>query len=1196
MEGGSEEFAKLIGKTAQDRLTKSASGITYALREQGGVKIAEDDTLKLSPETQIRVTSLLGVTELTSQLRYSLFEQASQGVMTDSSKLTPEQRVVTNQDRFVQELLGNNPKLLDKLAAITAKARVFSGVLKDQESSSERVELGNKVEAWEHTIDEIAQSLCSNDTERTYYQNLVENNVVRLNNPTVRPTREVDGQPAAPVTRDSYVQRIGKLIERPRVVSLISSHLEPRQGETLADNLMDEYLETAFTLNAIRVLDRVQRPLGFNGKFRKLTACLEGGEADPAYTQIIEDNNLTEDFNKLKEEIGQVSGSSFSEDEKQQKIQELNDQFKERCRPVIEGSFNKETDTEEVIDLVGTKQRISALQQQAQEIRGSDLSEDEKKDRLANLDRQMQALFVPIANKVDRIFPHQSSTNLAEVLENEDAICAGKVNVLLAISKYLGVNARANSVKEILDNRTEGHVCFEGDLPSGNKLVIDANFGNRYGLEDKTDDELVASIRKNNPGIKDPEVESALKYRKLATANSRFIPTDARVLMYITENTFQIVTNPQQEEETRQAARLVIRTNPYNGQHEIWKANIPYPHLITAPDKDGYLFINSSFTNNTAQFIKPAYKDVGIYLFRKHIEMSPYDTRAYTGLARQLPREEGLAFLEKARREKSTLYWEGMSTDHALMYAYEGNLDRASQIFEETKTKNPQAYYKKIHDLARKFRYQADEETGEKAEQYRTRAMSLMEEALRENPALFYSESSNIMEINMLYDDQTQKRIEVYEEFSRVQVTKFWDATSYFPPFQELMELYLTQGKKDPSALNRAAEFANEIKTRERRFYAKKVHQYASGLYLHGEQKDPVQAVVMLEEARTSSPGIFFQEDNNISALAWAYRMQEDDKKTIGLYEEVAVTNPELFWNGIYGSIYDRLANLYARNNQVDKAITICEEAKGKTQKFWEASYTGGYSQLVNLYAEAGRLPEAIATSLEAETKDPNFYNTEVVSGGYVQLASIYDKAGQTDQAIDVMVRGQQTDESFWIREYGTANVFTLLDIYEKSGKIGEAISLLEQVKDRDNRYLKTDYYRICELYEKSGDTAKANQIRAELIGTYEELKTTEPEAYYASSDKLARLYQSEGQIEKAIQAFEDGQEHDPYFPISNHVALAELYLQIGDMGKARQAYQDAVDRYNRVDRPEYGKQVMERAMTRGIGLTSKGPVNTNSQ
>ncbi len=1181
-EGGSEEFAKSISGTAQDRFAKSALGMTYTLREQGGVKIAEDDTLKLSPETQTKAASLLGITELTSQLRHSLFEQASQGIMTDSSRLAPEQRVVANQDHFVQELLGNNPKLLDKLAEITAKARVFSSVL-GHEPTNEVAELGVKIDAWEHTVDEIAQSLCSNDAERTYYQDLLENNIVRLNNPTTKTVRGADGHPTSS-THESYAQRLGKLIQEPRAVRLISSHLEPRQGATLADNLIDEYLETAFTLNAVRVLDRVQRPLGLNGKFRKLTACLEGREADPAYTQIIERDGLAEDFNKLRDEIAQVSNSSLSDDDKKQKIQELEGQFKERCRPAIESSFNRETDTDEAIDLVGTKSRVSTLQQQAQEIRASDLSEDEKKDRLANLDRQMQALFVPIANKVDRIFPHQGSTNLTEVLENEDAICAGKVNVLLAISKYLGVNARANSVKEILDNRTEGHVCFEGDLPSGNKLVIDANFGNRYGLEDKTDDELVERIRKNNPGIKDPEVESALKYTKLATANSRFIPTDARILMYMTENISQVITNPQQLQEIKETPRLIIRINPYTGQQEIWRANIPYPHLITAPDKDGYLFINSSFTNNTAQFINAAYKDVGIYLFRKHLEMSPYDTRAYTGYASLLPREEGLAFLERTKKERPTLYWEGMSTDHALMYAYEREVDRALQIFEETKAKNPQAYYKKIHDLARHIRYQADNKTGEVAEQDRARALSLMEQALNENPTLFYSESSNVWEIVSSYDDQTEKKIEVYEQFSKVQETQFWDAADYSPPFQKLMELYLEQSKKDPTVLNKAVEFANEIKTKEKRFYAKSVYQYASGLYLNGEQKDPIQAVAMLEEVRIGSPEIFFQEDNNITTLARVYR--GEDEKTISLYEEVAVANPELFWNRNYGPVYGQLASLYARNNQVDKAIAICEKAKAKSQKFWEASYTGAYSQLVNLYAEAGKLPEAIDTSLEAETKDPKFYNPEVASGGYVQLASIYEKAGQADQANNVMLQGEETDKSFWTREYGTANVFKLVDIYEKSGKINEAISLLEQVKDRDNRYLKTDYYRICELYEKSGDTEKAKQIRAELIGIYAGLKTSEPDAYYVSSYQLARLYQGNGQIKEAIQTFEDGQEHDPYFPISSHVALAELYIQRGDPDKARQAYQEAVDRYKRVDRPEYGQQVVERAKSRGIDLT----------
>lgn len=1188
MENGSEAFAKSIGSAAQDRLAKSTLGMTYTLQEQGGVNIAEGNSLKLSPETQTRVTSLLGITELTSQLRHSLFEKAAQGQMADSSEQSPEQRVIANQDRSVQELLGDNPKLLDKLAEITAKARVFSDLLGNQQPSSTTQELGMKVAAWEHTIDEIAQSLCGNDTEKAYYQQLVASNLVKLNNPTTRTVKGADGQPQTKF-HESYTERLALLIQKPRAVSSISSHLEPRQGQALADNLMDEYLETAFTLNAVRVLDRIQRPLGFNSKFKKLTACLKGWEAEPAYIQLIESNNLREDFSKLRAEIAQINKSALSDEEKEQKIQDLNDQFKNRCEPAIENAFNKETDTDEAIDLVGTRQNIIALQQQMQEIKASKLDEAEKKQRLANLDKQMQTLFIPIANKVARIFPHKSSTNLTEVLEKEEAICAGKVNVLLATSKYLGVNARANSVKETLNNETAGHVCFECDLPSGSKLVIDANFENITGWDNKTDDELTASIRNSNPDITDPELESELRYTKLAIANSRSIPADSRVLMYITENTSQIASNEVQLKEARQK-NLLVRINPYSGQQEIWKAAIPHPHLVTFPDKDGYLCINSSFTNNTGNFVSfvdEAYRDIGIYLLRKQIEMSPYDAKAYAGFAELLPAEEGLAFLEKAKKEKPALYWEGMSIQHALIYAHQGNLDRASQIFEETKVKNPPNYYKELYKLAAQFKDQASKETGETANQYRARAVSLMEQARRENAALFYSHSLNVLELTTIYRDQPEKKIELYEEFKKVQEAAFWETTSYPPPFEQLAELYLEQDKKNPVTHSKAVELTNEIKTRQKRFYAKMVCYYASKLYLEGEQKDPPKAIAMLEEAKAISPETFFQNDNNVITLAQTYEKTNNNEQAIAVYEEYRSTNPDLFWSK-NDLLYENLVLLYKKTNQKDKAIAVCEEAKTKSNTFWQPLYSKGYSQLVSLYSEAGKLPDAIAISVEARTKDPNFFNPDSTNGGYVQLASLYSDTGQIDEAISTMLHGKDIDQNFWKRHYGVPNVFKLVDIYEKGGRLNEAMAVLTELKEKNSNYWKTDYYRICELYEKSGDAEKAKQIRSELLSVYEGLKASDLDAYYASSEKRAVLYLSEGQRQKAIQALEEGKEHYPYFPIKTILTLAELYIQEGDRDKAKSAYQDAIDVSTEVNKPENIPKIRERAKSNGIDLASE--------
>lgn len=377
METGSEEFAKQIGDSATERLTKSLLGTTFVTEEQGGVKITEDELLNLSPELQTQLTNLLGITGLAAQLRHSLFEQASLGVIKDSSESTLEPRVISNQNEFIQELLGKNPKLIDKLAEITAKARIFKEALGQQTGEiTQKIDI--KVNTWEHTIDEIALSLCSNETEKSSYKHLVEGNIEKLNNPSQRIIRGASGQPQI-ASVESYASKLKRLIKNPRAVELISSHMNPEQGKILADSIIDEYLETAFTLNTIRVLDRIQRPLGFNGKFRKLTSCLRGRETDPAYARIIESNGLDEIYRKLTNEIKQVKSLVLTKEESKEEIKKLNDNFRERCLPILQKSFSDEKDDEEAIDIVDVKNRITDLMRQANEINLSSSWRDEKK-------------------------------------------------------------------------------------------------------------------------------------------------------------------------------------------------------------------------------------------------------------------------------------------------------------------------------------------------------------------------------------------------------------------------------------------------------------------------------------------------------------------------------------------------------------------------------------------------------------------------------------------------------------------------------------------------------------------------------------------------------------------------------------------------------------------------------------------------
>lgn len=1171
MESASLEVAGQINTAAQKNLERSAPGLAYISKEQGGINL-EDEDAKLSPETNARVTNLLGLSAITGDLRHSLFEQSASHELTDTSNKSPEPVSMQNQDLFVEGLLGEMPTLIDKLAEINAKARIFDSIVKDRQRDETLEGLRIRIDTWKETVDGIALSLCADDAEKARYQQLVDSNVAEYQE--TPPGKEAGDETTKPP--ESYSQRLARLVENPRAVGFITARLKPEQGGKLAEEVIDEYLETAFTFNAVRVLDRIERPLGISGEFDKLTACLRGVEQDPKYTDIINNNHLTSLYADLQQSLAEVYQSNLSVAEKSREARDLNAAFEANCQSILSDNLSG-VENEEVISLVDTKETLLDIKRQTEEIKASDMPQPEKDTRLAELDRQIQELMIPIANKIERIFPHKESTNLTDVLENEDAICAGKVNVLLAVSKYLGLNARANTVLEILDNNTQGHVCCECDLPSGNKLVIDANFGNISFLDGKTDDEIIAYIKQTNPEIKAGELDKILKSYKLSIANAASIPQESRVLMYTASNTTELAHNDDSMQTTKDQPELFVRINPDTGHKEIWRASIPYPHLITSPDKDGNLFMNSSFAFNN-HF---ANKEVSAYLLQKHIEMNPYNSRAYELLLGMLPPEDGIALLEKTLKEKPDFYWDRLSTEHAVIYAKNGNLDMAVQISEETKTQNPVAYYTRIHELGAQIRKQADKTGGESAESIRARAVGIMEQARRENPKLFFSAYPNVAELANEYGDQNENIITLYEEYKANQ-DAFWD-TSQSNALNKLMTLYLERAKQDPAKQDTVLQLAGEMKSRNPEYYARNVCNFAQELYLVDAPKDQPQAISMLEDARADLSGLFFRNAENVTTLGRLYKRQDMIANAIALYEESQTANPEAFWNDSHGPIYTELVRLYLNAGQTDNALSLFEEARDKNTNFWGDKFSANYTGLVDLYVKTGHLTEALTASLEAQTKDPNFFNPDHSNEGYLQLALLYDQNGQADKAIETMLRGQDTDETFWATNY--PHVMRLIDYYEESEQLSEATKALERLRETQPDFWRTDYYRICKIYEDSGETEKAGQIRQELIGIYEGLKTTDLDDYYYVAEKLGNLYLQQGDTEKAIEVFNEGKANYDYFSIRGIALLGDLYSGIGETEKATGNYQDAIDRAKEIRRDDLVLTIIEKAKDHGIEL-----------
>lgn len=978
MASSSENTHQQIQETAARRLQSASSGAAFLTREQGGVETSEFRSLLPAAESQTKAATLLGLTELTAQLRAALFEKSAQSELKDFSKKNPEPRTIEHQLEFVRELLGNQPQLLTQLAEISAKASLFTETAKLVPQNEKVSLLSNQIAAWNQTIGDIAARLTPGESERAQFQTLVHQQSEALRAPRKKQQTSFNEDASNNSTNatESYAQRLQKLLQKPRAVTLLSRKVEPAQAAQLSDELLNQYFDTAFTINAVRVLDRIQRPHEVPGQ---------------------------------------------------------------------------EPQRVEAIDLVALKAQIGDVFKQAESLRSIQPNSPELQEKLRALDQQIEQALIPIANKVRRIFPHQSSTNLSDVLENEEAICAGKVNVLLTVSKYLGLNARANTVDEMLDNGTSGHVCFECDLPSGKKLVVDGNFANSASLKElagKTEDELAARIRSKTPDISLEDLEKTLKYAKRVIANAQSIPPQSQVLIYQLEQTGQIAANSAQLDRIHNQPFLTIRLNPSTGAREVWHADIPHPHRFTSPDKDGHLTLNSSILNNSTAFLSKSSSELGPYLYQKYIEISPYTSRPYIELAQLLPFKEGAAFLERIKAQKPAFYWEQLSAEHAALYAKNGELPAASKIFEAIKQQAPETYAQYIYLLAREYANQAKNSSGETQTVLKTQALAILETVRHENPKLYFRNPMNVSEHMKMFESAPEKKIQLLEEFQEMNDAVFWNPESYPQPCNQLMNLYLDAAEKNPLYREKATAFATEIKTRIPRFFYQQADTYVSRLFLRGKQKDPAEASSTLEELRDRLGNQFFQKNRRVDTLAQAYEQQQQFAKAIALYEECRIVNPDMFWNIKHMAGYEKLLSLYQKNQQPEKALALCEEAKTNSATFWEASFTGGYVMLATMYEQAGNIPEAVAVYEEAERRDPRFFNP-TLNEGYPQLAQFYERTNDTAKAIQILEQGRQSDTHFWDSGFTNPRVFTLFELYKKNGDADKAQQLIAELKEK---------------------------------------------------------------------------------------------------------------------------------------------------
>lgn len=130
------------------------------------------------------------------------------------------------------------------------------------------------------------------------------------------------------------------------------------------------------------------------------------------------------------------------------------------------------------INLPEVKSQLQDLYSRASVIKNNvRLAPEFKKNELNKIDQKFKELLIPIGNKISLIFPHLDESEgdtLVDVLKNENAVCAGKAQIVRLVGDYLRL--KNPSYTYASHNNNGRHTFNLFDLPSGNKVIIDCNF------------------------------------------------------------------------------------------------------------------------------------------------------------------------------------------------------------------------------------------------------------------------------------------------------------------------------------------------------------------------------------------------------------------------------------------------------------------------------------------------------------------------------------------------------------------------------------------------------------------------------------------------------------------------------------------------------------------------------------------------